>query len=174
MAAARAIPEMNSSSTLLEKDRRSLHGHRLRGQPAFWIGLVSLLLSLLGLMARQREIPEIRAFGRRVLGALPGGTDFLGGLFHFQFSPPFVTLATGLGLALLIWGWAELLGASRIKRELIAAEELKRQQQIAHEMESEDARHDRGPAAEARRREQLASEMKAEEASPSPAQDPHR
>jgi hypothetical protein len=124
---------MSAPSTLLEKDRRSLHGHRIRGLPAFWIGFVAVILSLLGLMARQREIPEIRTFARHVFG----GKDLLPGLLHFQMSAPFATWATWLAVALLLWGWIELLGASRVKGELAAAAELKRQQQLARELESE-------------------------------------
>ena len=131
--------KVSPPSSLLENDRRSLHGHRLRGQPTFWIGFVAVILSLLGLMARQRDIPEIHTFARQVLGVLPGGKEFLPGLLHFQMSAPFATLTTWLGVVLLLWGWIELLGASHVKGELAAAAELKRQQQLAREMESEHA-----------------------------------
>ncbi len=114
------------ASTLLENDRRALFGHRLRGMPAFWLGFLSLLLSLLGLLSRQRDIPEIRSFGRRMLDFIPPGDDYWVPIFHFQFSPPFATTATFLGLALLLWGWIELAAAGRIKRELRAVEDAKR------------------------------------------------
>lgn len=128
-----------SASTLLEKDRHSLTGHRLRGLPAFWIGFIALVLSLIGFMARQREVPEIRKFARGLLDPLPGGDDFLARALHFQFTaPPFATIATLVGIALLIWGAVELHAAGRIKRELLAVEDARRKQQLLEELRVEE------------------------------------
>ncbi len=128
-----------STSTLLEKDRHSLNGHRLRGLPAFWLGFIALVLSLIGFMARQREVPEIRKFARDLLHPLPGGDDFYARVFHFQLTePPFATVATLVGLALLIWGSVELVAAGRIKRELLSVEDARRKRQLLEELESED------------------------------------
>lgn len=127
-----------SASTLLEKDRHSLNLHRLRGLPAFWLGFIALVLSLAGFMARQREIPEIRKFARGLLDPLPGGDDFYARILHFQFTaPPFATVATLIGIALLIWGSVELHAAGRIKRELLSVEDARRKQQLLKELVAE-------------------------------------
>jgi len=126
-------------STLLELDRRHLAGHRLRGLPAFWIGLFVFVLSLLGLLAQLRGVEPLRNFARGILSAIPPGGSFYREHLHFQFEQaPFATVATLIGVALLVWGMVELYFASRIKHELAAVEEEKRKLQLLHELEAEE------------------------------------
>lgn len=128
-----------STTTLLESDRRKLNGHRLRGQPAFWLGLFSLVLSLLGLLAQAGDVEPLRDFARKILSAIPPGGSFWREHLHFQFEhAPFATIATLIGLGLLFWGAVELHAASRIKRELAFVENEKRKHRLLEELEDEE------------------------------------
>jgi hypothetical protein len=125
--------------TILAEDRRILHNHRLRGLPAFWIGFFITALSFLGMLARLEGIPGVRSSVRSVLSAIPPGGSFYREHLYFQFqSAPFASIATLAGLALLVWGAVELIGASRIKNELLDAEEERRKRQIVRELEAEE------------------------------------
>ena len=126
-------------TTLLAKDRRSLRGHRLRGLPVFWIGFLMSLISFLGMIARIEGVPQLRSFARSVLSKIPPGGTFYREHLYFQFEKaPFASVATLIGLALLIWGAVELFGASRVKYELAEVEEERRKQQIVRELEAEE------------------------------------
>jgi hypothetical protein len=129
-----------SATTLLESDRRMLFGHRVRGLPAFWIGLIAFLLSLLGLLAQIGGVEPLRKFARGILSAIPPGGSFYREHLHFQFEhAPFATIATLVGMALLIWGAIELNFASRIKRELAFVAGEKRKLQLLQELKAEES-----------------------------------
>jgi len=147
------------STSILQTERHLLHVHRIRGIPVFWIGLLALLLSLFGALARQDAVAPVRKFAllslfgalarqdavapvrkfaRSVLGALPPGGTFWREHFYFAFPhPPFASIATLIGIALLIWGAFEMHAAGCIKDELESAEEERRKRALVAEMEAE-------------------------------------
>lgn len=126
------------STSILQTERHLLHVHRIRGIPVFWIGLLALLLSLFGALARQDAVAPVRRFARSVLEALPPGGTFWREHFYFAFPhPPFASIATLIGIALLIWGAFEMHSAGCIKDELESAEEERRKRALVAEMEAE-------------------------------------
>jgi hypothetical protein len=128
-----------STLTLLQEDRRHLSGHRKRGIPAFWLGLTMCAISVLGFFARLEGIPEIRSFARKLLSSLPPGGSFYREHFYFTFeSAPFASPLAWVGLLFLLWGSVELVRASHYKHELADAEDERRKQQIARELEAEE------------------------------------
>jgi len=128
-----------STHPLFDESRHSLQWHRIRGLPTFWLGLISLIISLFGVLARVEEFAPLRKFGREVLAAIPPGGTFYREHFYFYFEKfPFASVFTLLGLVLLVWGAVELHAASRLKRELLQVEDARRRRQMLKELESDD------------------------------------
>jgi len=75
---------------------------------------------------------------RAIVRALPPGGTFWREHFYFAFPhPPFASIATLIGIALLIWGAFEMHAAGCIKDELESAEEERRKRALVAEMEAE-------------------------------------
>ncbi len=124
---------------LIDESRHSLHWHRIRGLPTFWLGLISLILSLFGVLARIEDFAPRRRCGRNVLSSIPPGGTFYREHFYFYFEKfPFASAATLAGLVLLIWGSVELHAASRLKRELLLVEDARRKKQMLKELDADE------------------------------------